>query len=503
MDRIKAGLEESGVEIIELGYIDGNKGAPAGRTQFISDAAIVNSFLKHKKEGVKYVAMIDYGKFDIDQLLPRDESTLDGIRVAFHKKDRFQAIEWGKKIIAKGYMMFVQPMLTLRYSDQELLEFVDRVNQELPQAEAFYIVDSFGEMRQNDLTRLSYLVDHNLSPQICMGFHSHNNLQLSYSNAISLLSHETDRNLIVDSSIMGMGKGAGNLNTELFTDHLNLYHKKNYAIKPLLCVIDEVLNQVAVDFHWGYSVDHYLSALHSCTPSYAEYFFNKHMLTIDRLDTLLGKIEEHKKISFDAAYAEQLYLDFNRHPFDDAANLDTLKARIDGKKVVLIASGHSILDAVDSLRQQVAQPDTFSIAVNHCNMIETNFIFANRESIYDEAQSKQLPTLYLSSINNQQDAGNLIFDYAKWTDINGQKNDNAFFVITKILASLGVSEIQLAGFDGFDLDMAKSYYDLKLARPKTKEQVDKKNQEVIDFIHSMSEQVQFIFLTQSKYQAAL
>lgn len=503
MDRIKEGLEDSGVDIIELGYIDGAKGADAGRTQFISDAAIRNSFLKYKKPGVNYVAMIDYGKFDIDQLLPRDETTLDGIRVAFHKKDRFQAIEWGKKIIAKGYMMFVQPMLTLRYSDRELIEFIDMVNEELPQAEAFYIVDSFGEMRLNDLTRISYLVDHNLAPQITMGFHSHNNLQLSFSNAVSLLSHETTRPMIIDSSVMGMGKGAGNLNTELFTDHLNLYHQKNYAIKPLLMVIDEVLNQVSVDFHWGYSVDHYLSAIHSCTPSYAEHFFNKHMLTIDRLDTLLGKIEDHKKISFDKEYAEQLYLDFNRIPFDDTANLESLKAQIDGKSVVLIASGHSILEARDRLSELVQQPDVFSIAVNHDSLIPTDFVFANRENIYDDAVEKGLPTLYLSSINTKQTGNNLIFDYAKWTEINGKKSDSAFFVITQILQSLGVNKLMLAGFDGFDLDLTMTYYDIKLARPKTKEQVEQKNKEAIDFLKSKSGAMSFEFLTPSKYQEGL
>ena len=52
----------------------------------------------------------------------------------------------------------------------------------------FYIVDSFGEMRLNDLNRITNLVDHNLNPDIAMGLHSHNNLQLSYSNAVTLLN---------------------------------------------------------------------------------------------------------------------------------------------------------------------------------------------------------------------------------------------------------------------------------------------------------------------------
>ena len=41
-------------------------------------------------------------------------------------------------------------MITLRYSDAELLELIEIINKELPDAEGFYIVDSFGEMRPND-----------------------------------------------------------------------------------------------------------------------------------------------------------------------------------------------------------------------------------------------------------------------------------------------------------------------------------------------------------------
>jgi len=61
----------------------------------------------------------------------------------------------------------------------------------------------------------------------------------------------------------------------------------------------------------------------------------------------------------------------------------------------------------------------------------------------------------------------------------------------------------LAGFDGFDLDLTKSYYDIKLARPKTKEQVEQKNKEAIDFLKSKSGAMSFEFLTPSKYQEGL
>lgn len=222
MEQILAGLEKSCVDIIEVGYLDSAKGSVQGRTQYCNEQVISQHFLKEKKPGITYVAMADLGKFNPELLHPCDGTGIDGLRIAFHKKDRERMLPVAKKVLEKGYKLFIQPMTIMRYSDREILELLDVVNTELADATAFYIVDSFGEMRMDDLNRIAHLVDHNLLPGMAMGFHSHNNLQLSYSNAVTLLQYFTDRELIVDSAILGMGKGAGNLNTELFLEHLNL-----------------------------------------------------------------------------------------------------------------------------------------------------------------------------------------------------------------------------------------------------------------------------------------
>ena len=180
MEKILEAQEASGVEIIELGYIDENKGSAYGRTQYINEKVIPQCILKHKKPGVTYVAMMDYGKFNVDNFENKSEEGIDGIRCAFHKKNRFDIIPLGRKLIEKGYKFYIQPMITLRYSDAELLELIELVNKELPDASGFYIVDSFGEMRPNDMSRMLNLVDHNLIPSMTLGFHSHNNCRVSF-----------------------------------------------------------------------------------------------------------------------------------------------------------------------------------------------------------------------------------------------------------------------------------------------------------------------------------
>ena len=72
----------------------------------------------------------------------------------------------------------------MNYSDDEFLSLIRAVNTFEPYA--FYIVDSFGMMKEKDVTRLFYMVEHNLKDTIWIGFHSHNNLQLAYSNALQL-----------------------------------------------------------------------------------------------------------------------------------------------------------------------------------------------------------------------------------------------------------------------------------------------------------------------------
>lgn len=248
MEKILMSLEKSGVDIIEMGYIDSKNGSASGRTQYINEKVIPQSILKKKNPNVTYVAMMDYGKYNVNDFDDRTENSIDGIRCAFHKKNRNDIISIGQKLIEKGYKFYIQPMITLRYSDSELLEFIDLVNRELPNASGFYIVDSFGEMRPNDMSRMLNLVDHNLISSMPLGFHSHNNLQLSYSNAMAMLQFPTTRDIILDCSIMGMGKGAGNLNTEILLEHLNLFYGKKYIISPLLEVIDKVVNQLHNEF---------------------------------------------------------------------------------------------------------------------------------------------------------------------------------------------------------------------------------------------------------------
>ena len=501
MEKILAAQEEAHLDMIELGYIDEKKGSPCGRTQYSDDMAIYQ-LLKEKKTGTIYVAMMDYGKFDVDRLQPHTPDRIDGLRLAFHKKNMRDIVPLGKKIMEKGYKFYIQPMITLRYSDAELLELIDLVNRELPDASAFYIVDSFGEMRPNDMNRVLNLVDHNLISSMALGFHSHNNLQMSYSNAIAMLQFPTNRELILDCSIMGMGKGAGNLNTELLLEHLNLFYGKKYSIAPLLEVIDKVINQLHSEFYWGYAPEYYLSAANQCTPSYASYFYNKHMLPIDQVSELLASIAPEKKISFDKEYAEELYRSYNENIFVDDSNvIADLKAELAGKKVLLLAPGKSVGKYMDRIKEFASGKDVISIGLNCTFAFDFSYLLTTRKDIYDKAVSEGKHLIVPSNVSKGGRGNVKIINYRNWIEVDEKTHDSSAVIAMNLLKHCGVKQLLLAGFDGFSLDINENYYDPGMRYPVSAEQAASRNAYYKDFIRRLGgEGIEISFITPSLYQ---
>ncbi|MBO7635250.1 MAG: D-ribitol-5-phosphate cytidylyltransferase [Paludibacteraceae bacterium] len=310
MQEIKSCLEESGVEFIECGYINEKKGSPSGRTCFDNEQSIKNTLLSSgKKVGVKYLAMIDYGTFDLNNLHQADVLGIDGIRYAFHKENVHEALKEAAIIIDKGYDLYLQPMVTIRYSDEEFRDLIIYCNKYLPEAKAFYIVDSFGQMDNMTLLHKLEIADLYVSDKMKIGFHAHNNRQMAFSNAISWMRYPAKHELMIDSSIMGMGKGAGNLCTELIIPLL-IAEGKQYSTVGIYEEINSYISGLLKDYPWGYSLDYYLSSLYGCTPSYIKIFTADERVKTDDLVNLLKNMPDEKRAACDKSFARQYLIDY-------------------------------------------------------------------------------------------------------------------------------------------------------------------------------------------------
>ena len=69
-----------------------------------------------------------------------------------------------------------------------------------------------------------------------------------------LLAKDTDRDVIVDGSLFGMGRGAGNASTELIASYLNVHQGADYNIPTLLDTIQRYIEPLRGNIHWGYDL---------------------------------------------------------------------------------------------------------------------------------------------------------------------------------------------------------------------------------------------------------
>ena len=155
-----------------------------------------------------------------------------------------------------------------------------------------------GNIYENQVTDIFKHIDNILDKNIALGFHSHNSMQLSFSNTKELLNLDLDREIIIDSCLYGMGRGAGNLCTELITKYLNDNLQTNYKISPLLRTIDNILKPIYDKKPWGYSTLYYIAAIHGCHPNYATYLGEKN-LSNEEIERIMDLIPQEKRTVYD------------------------------------------------------------------------------------------------------------------------------------------------------------------------------------------------------------
>lgn len=445
-------LEKSNIDIIELGYLDENRGGQKKSTLF-NTVSSVGDVLDGISESLQKVVMIDLFAFDVDKLPKQTDTKIDGIRLAFHKKDMIDALLAAKKIIDLGYQLFLQPMVTKTYTDNEFLSMIKSANQ--LDIYAFYIVDSFGSMTLSQFQKYINLADNNLDKGIKLGYHSHNNMQLAFSNAIDLCASNIDREVILDSSIYGMGRGAGNLNTELIADYLNTTNK--YEVMPLLEVIDEVLSYYFKQSPWGFTPAQYLSASLDCHPNYSSYLVNKRTTHIADIQKVLEKIPLDKKVSFDEQVIDNLYQQFL------LTNKSDVKGKLnipDDKQVLLIASGHSVNDNLDLIRQKAESGNYFVIALNHKPQFDCDYYFFSNQQRFDEFKEllsieKQVIT---TNIKHNQKIG-IVIELKEIVYIENDFITNVAILMINYLIYQSVSVVEIAGLDGYQMGRENYAYD--------------------------------------------
>lgn len=484
------GLMEANIDIMECGYISQKKEYNIDRTQHTSFEQ-VGQFIPADREGKIFVAMINFGEYAIEDIPKYDGKSVDGIRVCFKKKERVEALEYARKIKEKGYKVFIQGMVSLSFSDEEFVDFIKRANEVEPYA--FYIVDSFGMMKGKDLIRLFYTVEHNLLSSINIGFHSHNNMQLAYSNCLSLTQVQSNRSIIIDASIYGMGRGAGNLNTELFTEYLNENLNANYNLKPLLTIVDDILDGFYKKNYWGYSLPNYISAKNNAHPNYAGFLDDKKTLTVEDMENIFQLMDEDKKVSYDRNYIEELYTRYLASGKVQEEHKDELIERLKGQKVILVAPGKSSVEE----KEKIENEEGVLISVNF-DYPNSDFVFLSNIRRFKELSEDSCGKAIITS-NITSDKIYLQTKYRELLNNVESVRDNAGLMAIKFLMAYGVTEILLAGFDGYSHETKENYADKHMELITRNAVLDAFNEGMGEVLREFAKEIKISFLTTPKY----
>ncbi|WP_341278826.1 aldolase catalytic domain-containing protein [Paenibacillus sp. FSL H8-0537] len=247
-------LNDAGVDYMEIGYKNSPKllkGAEsAGPWRFLDD-----EFLRTvipNKGTTKLSALVDVGRVDENDILPRSESLLDLIRVACYAKDVDKGLELVKLFSDRGYETTLNIMALSNVMENQLLEAFELINDSV--VDVVYIVDSYGSLKPNDV---SYLTEkfRKYLPNKRLGAHMHNNLQLAFAN--TLIAAEGGVELL-DASVYGMGRAAGNCNTELLVSQLQ---NPRYKTRPVLDMIEKYMIPLREKEEWGYIIPYMITGI--------------------------------------------------------------------------------------------------------------------------------------------------------------------------------------------------------------------------------------------------
>ncbi len=488
----------SKTDVIECGYLSvSSSGNPdVARYSSIDDAHRVLSYTE--EGGADFAVMINYGEYPID-LLQAAPPNAPILRVAFHKKDLVPAFDYLKGLQSLGYRFYVQPMGAQNYSDDEFLDLVNSVNS--LNAEAFYIVDSFGVMELKDVRRLLFVADNNLKPGIMLGYHAHNNLQQAYSNAKYMVEQNLDHNLIIDASVFGMGRGAGNLNIELFAKYLNDNYGKSYHIEPYLEIFDECLKPIFVENFWGYSLPFYLSSIHSCHPNYAKFFSEKNTLSVKSMNELLGMISDEDKVSFNKDKALKYYQVFQDNWIDDRADIKRLSDSISGRSILILAPGKTISEKRDSIYEFIEQRNPVVIGVGRASeAFNYDYLFISNEKRLIEDKPKNIGRfIKTSNLHNNASHEALVINYSSYLMGNDEVSDNPTLMLLNLLSTLGVREVAIAGFDGFSANPEDNYFSVGLSLGSKLSHKIERNRQITLALKDLKKKITLSFLTPSLY----
>jgi 4-hydroxy 2-oxovalerate aldolase len=258
----------AGIDYMELGYKSSKRiFAPSeyGRWKFCTEDDI-RKIVGENETNLKLSVMADAERTDYhEDILPKDQSVIDIVRVATYIHQIPIAMDMVKDAHDKGYETALNLMAVSTVPEWELDEALDLMASS--EVDALYLVDSFGAFYSEQVQYLGRKFMQYAKPAgKTLGMHAHNNQQLAYANTIESIILGAN---MLDGSMAGLGRGAGNCPVELL---LGFLHNPKFRLRPVLECIRDHIEPMREKLGWGFDIPYMITGLLNMHPRTAMQF---------------------------------------------------------------------------------------------------------------------------------------------------------------------------------------------------------------------------------------
>ena len=503
-------MTDAGLNVVEVGFL---KDEPhrTGSTIYNNAAQIRPYLPRQRREGVSYVCLSDYSRYHISNLEPYDGTSIDGVRACFFKKERKDVLDFCHEIKRKGYKLYVQPVDILGYSDEELLDLIADVNEIGPYA--FSTVDTFGSMYPEDLPRVFRLINEHLAPGVRMGFHSHNNLQMSFalSQEFARLANGV-RDITIDATLCGMGRGAGNTNTELVASYLNSHWGAHYDLDVLLDAVDNYMGSMRSRCTWGYSVPYFLAGIYSAHVHNITYLSDKPSVRAKDMRFVLEQLPADVRKRYDYDLVDKLYASRLASTGDDSTSRNVFAKKVEGRSVLLVMPGPTSRTCADKVAAWKQAHNALTITVNQLPAEGEplpDLCFFSNPKRYDywkhDPRFAQVDKVLTSNLCESEGEGQWVVNIAPLLRPGFKYADNAALLLLTLLDGCRPAAVGLAGLDGYDVDK-KNFTTQDMERRFEAQQAAEINQGIAGALADLAAHrkgVLPVFVTPSRFEDAL
>ena len=462
-------VKDVGVDVVELGFRTLNKEGFKGACAYTTDSFIKSLEIpKDLKLCVMINAseIIEEGVFcerKLNLLFPSDSATsnINIVRIASHTYEFIEALKVTKLLKDKGFKIGFNIMQVSECESNELSLLVKEASK-YP-IDVLYFADSLGNMDTESVLAVIKLF--RLHWKGHLGIHAHDNMGMALLNSLFALNNGITW---VDSTITGMGRGAGNAKTELLSIEVSELRKTMPNISPLLSLISEKFKPLKDKYGWGTNPFYYLSGKNSVHPTYVQEMMTDSRYQTEDIISVIKNLspKDGKKFSKNSMHEARNF--YSRISQGSWSPIELFKDR----EVILIGSGPGVLHHKIAIENYIKNSKPLVLALNTESSIDNDLIDvriachplrlkADYEKLLNFSKplitpASSLPKEVLDLMSSIE-----IFDYGLSVETNQLKYEQTSCVLSNSIvisyalavASSGkASRLLLAGFDGYSAD---------------------------------------------------